>query len=383
MVLPARPPTHPVSKTLPKADRLLVIRLGALGDVVRTVPAVSALRSLYPGAHLSWLVEPGAAGAVDAAGVVDETVIFPRGELVEALQVADGLSVFRQTRAFMRVLRRRRFDVVLDFHGILKTGLMSWLSGAPIRYGYTRGVAKEGAWLFANRRVGLREPRVSRFERNAALVAALAPEVDVPDRVLLEATPVARARLSARLRVTRRETARGFVLLHPGASRGAAYKRYPAPAWAEVARRLSAAGCEVWVASGAGSEERSLVDRIVRASGGAATPAPETRSFDDLLALLARTAVFASADTGPLHAASLSGVPVVQLSGPTDPVENAPWKGTPHRRVRVPLACSPCRRGCVEASCMKILPPDDVARAILELAEEATAERAHSEQGRS
>jgi len=358
--------------TPPKADRLLVIRLGALGDVVRTLPAVKLLRSLYPGAHLSWLVEPASAAVVDAARIVDETLIFPRADLMEALRAGDGLSLLQQSGSFFRRLRRRRFEIVLDFHGIAKSGLFAYASGAPIRYGYARGVAREFAELFVNHRVQLPDPCVSRYARNAALVEALAPAVSLAPGMRLAATPLAAARLTARLRVSGRQHVEGFVLIHPGTSRGARHKRYEASAWARVAQRLGERGIDVWIGSGVGRDERILVDRILRDSGGAARPAPETRSIDDLLALLARASVFASGDTGPLHLASMVGVPVVQLLGPTDPTQNAPGPDSPSRRVHAPLLCSPCRRGCAEAACMKVLSPEAVVEAILDLRSSAT-----------
>lgn len=362
MAQPLRPP-FPIARP-PQADRVLVIRLGALGDVVRTLPAVSGLRALYPGAHLCWLVEPGAAGVVAASGLVDESLVFPRSDLMESLRAGDGLSLARQLQGFLQTLRARRFDLVLDFHGILKTGLLARLSGAPIRVGYARGVAREGAFLFVNRRVRLRDPRVSRFERNAALVRRLSPEASIPETLVLSPSPLAQARLAARLRVSGREQNEGFVLIHPGSSRGAVHKRYPFEAWSETTRRLSSEGLEVWLVAGANRNERSLVERIVRSSGGAAQPAPETRSFDDLLALIARASVFVSGDTGPLHAASMVGVPVVQLLGPTDPVQNQPWPGSPHRRLSIPLPCSPCRHGCADPACMRVWTPARVCAAI-------------------
>jgi heptosyltransferase-1 len=348
-----------------RPDRILIIRLGALGDVVRTLPAAAALRSLYPGAHLTWLVESRASGVVESADLVDEAMVFPRRELVDAIQSADWLSVARRSISFVRRLRDRRFDLVLDFHGLFKTGFLSRLSGAPLRYGYGRGVAREFSYLFANRHVDLESVEMSRYDRNAAMVEALAPGASLPDRPFLQPSTLATARLSARLRVSGRETAGAFVLIHPGSSPNARYKRYAPAAWAEVARRLAGHGVEVWLAAGSGREERRLVTEILADAEGAILPAPETRSFDDLLALLVRASVFVSSDSGPLHAASLAGVPVVQLLGPTDPVQNEPWRGSPSGRVHVALPCSPCRRGCEEAACMRAIPPKLVVEEIL------------------
>ncbi len=349
------------------AERILVIRLGALGDVIRTLPAVKALRSRYPGAHLTWLVEPSAAGVVERAEFVDEAMIFPREDLVEFLKAADGLSLVRRLGQFVRRLRARRFDLVLDFHGILKSGLLARISGAPIRFGYGRRGAREFSELFANRNVDLPNSRVSRYERNAALVKALIPDVEISRGPFLAPSTLAEARLTARLRISHREREVGFVLIHPGSSPRASHKRYAPVAWAEVARRLSREGVSVWIAAGGGRRDRSAVDEILRLGEGAIVAAPETREFDDLLALLARASVFVSCDSGPLHAASLSGVPVVQLLGPTDPIQNEPWRYSPSRRAHIPLPCSPCRRGCVDPACMRVIAPASVVEKIMRL----------------
>ncbi len=363
----AAPVAHDVSARPPAADRILIVRLGALGDVVRTLPSVAALRGLYPGAHLTWLVEPAAAGVVDAAGIVDETLIFPRRELSVFLRAADGLSFARMLIGVVRRLRERRFDLALDFHGILKSGILTRLSGAPLRYGFGRAASREFAHLFVNRRVELLASRVSRYDRNAALVRALARHASLPQAPFLEPSPLAVARLAARISHLDLATTERFVLIHPSSSPRARYKRYAPSAWGEVARRLSKEGFSVWIARGPGRHEKALVDEVLRASGGTAVQAPETRSFDDLLALMARASVFVSCDSGPLHVASLVGVPVVQLLGPTDPIHNESWRHSPSRRVHFPLPCSPCRSGCAEATCMRAIPPALVVAQIRDL----------------
>ena len=83
--------------------------------------------------------------------------------------------------------------------------------------------------------------------------------------------------------------------------------------------------------------------------------------------MFAASRLFIGSDSGPLHVASLVGTPVVQLLGPTDPVENAPWGETPSRQVRVPVPCSPCRSGCAAVTCMRSIRPDAVLAAAREL----------------
>ena len=348
-----------------------MIRLGALGDVVRTLPAVTALRALYPGSHLTWLVEPAAAAVVQASGCVDETLVFPRGELVESARQGEVLSFARAARGFLRRLRARRFGLVLDFHGIAKSGLLARLTGAPIRLGHGHGIAREASFLFSNHHAALPRAHVSRFESNAALVRALSLALPVPSGPLLSASNDARARLDARLREVGREQAAGFVLIHPGSSAKARHKRYAPAAWSTVANRLLESGLEVWLVAGHAEAERALIAEIRSGCDPRVVLAPPTEAVDDLLALMARAGVFAAGDSGPLHVASLAGLPVVQLLGPTDPVHNEPAAASQWRRVHVPLPCSPCRRGCADASCMRAIAPERVVLAVRDLAQRA------------
>jgi ADP-heptose:LPS heptosyltransferase len=105
----------------------------------------------------------------------------------------------------------------------------------------------------------------------------------------------------------------------------------------------------------------------VAAADGAARRAPATASLADLAALFTCARLYVGSDTGPMHIASLVGTPVVQLLGPTHPVENRPWEETPSRTVRVPVACSPCRRGCSAATCMQVIGAELVVAAAREL----------------
>jgi ADP-heptose:LPS heptosyltransferase len=159
-----------------------------------------------------------------------------------------------------------------------------------------------------------------------------------------------------------------FALIHPGTSPKTGYKRWEPERFAAVARRLAAdAQVPSLVAFGPVPGEREAARAVVAAANGAAALAPATASLGELLALLARAAVFVGCDSGPMHLASLAGTPVVGLFGPTDPIENAPFPGVPHRAVRVDVGCNPCREGCPARTCMARLEPDPVADAALAL----------------
>jgi ADP-heptose:LPS heptosyltransferase len=339
-----------------------VIRLGAVGDVVRTLPSVSSLRAAYPGSTIAWLVEPASASAVEGQPWVDEVILFPRGMLQQSLARWRLLRAARIARRFLGDLRRRRFDLVLDFHSILKSGVLARLSGAPTRASYARPFAREGAFLFATARARMEPTKISRFERNEGLVRFLGLHADSDQRPLrLEPEILERA-------------AKGLgpgpapVAIHPGTSDATPHKRYTVAGYAAVARALAdGEGMTSVVSCGPARDDRAFAAAIVEASGGAARIAPETPTLADLAALFSRSRLYIGGDTGPMHVASLVGTPVVQILGPTDPVENAPFPGSPSRTVRVQIHCNPCRRGCAAVTCMRVIPPEMVIDAAREL----------------
>lgn len=345
-----------------------MIRLGAVGDVVRTLPAAASLRSAYPGSHLAWLVEPPAASVLECQAWIDEVLVFPREALTASLRRLDAVASWREAWGFAAALRRRRFDLVLDFHSILRSGLLSRLSGARRRVAYARPFGRELAYLFANHRARLAPARVSRFERNAGLLRYLGLD-PTPGVVPLRPDAVARARMRAQL-----PPGPPPVVIHPGSSDATPYKRYGVEGYASVARSLAKEdGIASIVSCGPARDDREYATAVVEVSRGAARLAPPTPSLADLAALFAGCRLYIGGDTGPIHVASLVGTPVVQILGPTDPVENAPWPDTPSRSVRVPLACSPCRRGCGPATCMRAIPPRLVLEAVRGLLAEGGA----------
>jgi len=323
--------------------------------VVRLLPAAREVRRAWPRARLAWLVEPPSADLLRAQEFLDEVLVFPRPQLARQLRRLDLRGLVAELGCWLRELRGRRFDLVLDFHGILKSGLLARATGAPLRVGYAPPFGREGSWLFATRRLHVEPAHLSRFERNEGLLLGLGLAPAPPAAPALRVPPDALERVRAAL-----GPLPPFALLHPGTSPGTPHKRYPAAGLGSVARLLAREpGLASLVSYGPG--ERPLAEAVVAASGGTARLAPATAGLCELAALCALARLYVGPDTGPMHIASLVGTPVVQLLGPTDPVENRPWPATPTRTVRGPVGCSPCRRGCAAALCMRVIAPADVA----------------------
>jgi ADP-heptose:LPS heptosyltransferase len=352
---------NPGSEPWRDARRILVIRLGALGDVVRTRFAFAGLRARFPEARIDWLVEdgasPGLAGIVGLDGVIE----VPRRSTA-------GLAPWHRLTTMRGVavqLRERDYDLSVDFHSILKSALMAREARIPVRVGYSAPFAREGASRLMTHHTRPAGDHVSRFERNAALVRLLGG--DTPSRP----PPL---ELPADADEGLEELPAEFAVIHPGTSPGTEYKRWETERHAEVARSLyRELGLPTLVTWGPVQGELEAAERVVAGAGPEALLAPRTKSVAAVLALLRRARIFIGSDSGPIHLASLVDLPLVVLFGPTDPVENAPFGGVSSRVIREDVGCNPCREGCPARTCMTALAPDRVVAAVRELLAGPTA----------
>ena len=302
---------------------MLFIRLGAIGDVVRTLPALRLVRHRHPEAWIAWAVEGRALPIVQGHPDLDDVVPIDREAIAGDLSQPDTFFAGLVRAGKLRnELRRRRFTISLDFQGTFKSGLVAFAAGAPVRAGFERRAVKEGNHFFNNRYCSLPDRPVHRVERNLRLLEALGIAPEPPEGPVL--LPIGEAdREAAAGAISECGAAdRPFVFVYPGSSRLQAYKRYPANRFGAVIHRLQEAGATVLVALGPG--ERDIEPELRASCGGALRVLPEL----PLLAMaevIRRSALYLGNDTGPMHMAWLQGVPVVALFGPTDPALNAPW----------------------------------------------------------
>jgi len=297
---------------------ILVLRFGAVGDVVRTLPAVRLLRRTWPEAKIVWAVEPGPGSLLRGCPDIDDFVVLPRREISRSLSHFNPRGLVLAGR-FVRELRARRPDLALDFQSSFKSGSAMYLSGAAERWGFRRRDAREGAHWFANHRFALPAASRHRVERAVALARAAGAE-DGPREADLGLTREEREKGLAV--VERLAGARAAVALAPFSSARQSWKRFPKERWADVAAGLAAAGHAVLIIGGPGeeSEARRLCERA--GAGVAFTGALPLRG---LAAALAACDLFVGGDTGPMHIAWAVGLPVVAVYGPTDPSLNAPY----------------------------------------------------------
>lgn len=325
------------------AERIAIVKLGAIGDVVNSLPFVNRLRSGYPSARLTWIIGPAAHALVAGHAAVDEFLVF------DARRRADW-------PAFVRTLRAREFELAIDLQRILKSGLVVRASGAPLRLGFDRARCKEASWLFTNRRIPANARPGVTVEQYLEFADYLAcPPEDPEWRLPFE--PVAAPAAGERR-----------IVVNVGASKPA--NRWPVEKWARLCERLvTELGASVHLSGGA-------VDRADTRAVAANARAPLADRAGELslkqtAGLIRSAALFIGGDTGPLHIAAAVGTPCVALFGAADPARTGPF-GPAHAVVRHAVPCSPCRRRTCNVAghpCMRELDVELVfarARAALE-----------------
>jgi len=335
--------------------RLLVVRLGAMGDILHALPAMTALRQAHPAWVIDWVVEPAwmpllTAGNGKLAEAVSAAQPIVDGVYLASAKAWGQAPLSRKTayeiRSLREALKDGYYDVVLDFQGAVRSAALCWLAGARRRIGESRPREWAARWLFTER-VATSGKHV--IEQDVELAEAVAGDALQPVQPWLPVSPDAEAWCDALLA----GAGNGPVaLLNPGAGWGA--KRWPVERYATIASTLATRNFRVLVNAGPGEEK--LAEEIHEQSSEAA--APVQCSLAQLIALTRRMALVIGGDTGPLHLACALNRPVVGIYGPTDPARNGPY-GTRFKVLRSPLSLRDhARREAPEAGLLTISPQE-------------------------
>jgi heptosyltransferase I len=307
--------------------RILVVRLGAMGDIVHALPAVASLKHGFPGWQVTWVVEPRWAPLLEGNPFVDRVVRLDRG-------TGAGLA-----RAW-RELRAERFDFAVDFQGLIKSVLVACAARTERIYGFDRSVAREPlAAMFYSDRVPARA--VHRVDRNLELAAAAGAPI------ALHAFPLPRGRAEGDL------PAGDFVLASPLS--GWRSKQWPLDCYARLARRLRLEAGVPLVVNGPPSERETLA--------GVAGAMLHLSSIEGLIDATRRAAAVVGVDSGPLHLAAALARPGAAIFGPTDPAQTGPYGGT-FTVLRSPDAVTSYKRGGEIDPSMRAITPDAVFDAL-------------------
>ena len=350
---------------------ILLVRLRLIGDVVFTTPVIRALKRQYPEARITYLVEPVAAPVVEANPHLHDVMVVPRSR---------GWPRIRDDWRIAQQLRARRYDLAIDLHGGPRSGWFTWMSRAPVRVGYD---VPGRAWMYTH---VVHRPRTLRGGHSVAnqweLLGALDPVFQASpdpsrDRVEMTPAPAAREAVAARLRRLGVPDDARVIVLHVSA--GNPFRRWPETAFSALAGGLIAGGDDRWVLLTGGPSDHDAAARVLAATRAAAGDRAnrivdaEGLTLSELRALMDRAALFVGGDSGPLHMAATSDVPVVGLYGPTLKERSAPWRPPSLTTISIDaggLACRPCDQRICEPGDFRCLSGIEAAR-VLDGAERA------------
>jgi heptosyltransferase-1 len=313
--------------------------------VLHALPTLEALREAYPTAHITWLVEAAYAPLLSGHPALDAVWIAPRLRPAEFFSGSNPAAL----RRLLRQLRAQPFDLVVDVQGLLKSALWVALAQSPRKVGYGR--TRELSYLPLTERVQPFDPEAHAVRRYLNLAHYLGATPATPRfRLGLDAAADIAALIPA-------GTGAPLVVLHPGARW--ASKLWPPASWARLAEWFHAQGFQIAVTGS--PADRELAAGLTAQCRASLINLAGRTSLAQLAAILRKTRLAVTTDTGVMHLAAALGTPVTALFGPTAPWRTGPF-GNRHQVVRLNLPCSPCfKRHCPAPRCLTDLTPEMVA----------------------
>ena len=310
--------------------RILLIKPSSPGDIIHALPVLHGLRKRYPSAHLAWLVATPFAELIETDPALDEVILFDRkrfGFLGRSFRIT------WEFIRFLRDLRARRFDLVIDLQGLFRSGFLARASGAKTRIGFA--AAREMAWLFYTDKIEEGDPDAHAADKNYA-VASMLGFADVSMDFTIHLTDGDRKMASELLKSS--GMGESFAALVPGTRWET--KRWAAERFGELARAIKDQHQLPSVLIG-GSGDIPEAEQAVAASAGAAKNLCGKTTLRQAAAIIERAAIVVTADSTPMHLAAVMNRPLVALFGPTNPARTGPY-GRTKSVLRLQLDCSPC-----------------------------------------
>ncbi len=322
---------------------ILIVKLSAIGDVIHTLPALNALRAWYPNAHITWLVETAAADLVLGHRVLDRVIVSHRKRWLRELKGPSRKQAFSEMRCFWKDLRDTRYDMIIDFQGLLKSALPVWLARGKRKIGFDKGMQhQEYSYLFYNERITPVDMEVHALTRGLMLLNAIG--VETPSVVYdIPVSANDRQTVKALLEESGINGSRSLVTVNPVALWDT--KLWLNERFSLLADRL-ASECGVDLVFTGGPGDRETIGEIRGRMKQASADFSGRTTLTQLAALYQKADLLVTTDTGPMHLAAAVDTPVVAIFGSTAPWRTGPF-GEGHTVVRTTPPCSPCfKRQC-------------------------------------
>ncbi len=305
-----------IRNRLKSIERILLVRLSAMGDCIAAVPVFHALRKRFPNAHIAWAIQDHFAPLIRTLPGLDEIVIFPRGRLRE-------LSSWRRKAGVVyelsRHLRIRRFDLTVDVQSNTKSAAIAWLTRAPLRIGHGTGEAKELSRWLNNDCIPHLPEHTHIVQRNLHLLSPFGIPIQEPN-FHLPPDPAASRIITQWLESESIERKR-YVLAIPFTSHPK--KDWPVENFVTLAKRLTEQGRSIVFLPP--PKRREECERIVKDCVSEKAVLGPSTDLLQMVEMIRSAALVAGGDTGPAQIAGALGIPNVTLFGPTSSERLRPW----------------------------------------------------------
>jgi lipopolysaccharide heptosyltransferase I len=329
--------------------RLLIVKLGSIGDILHTLPALAAIRKAMPDAEISWVVERRAAEILRDNPILDRLIEVDTKALRRGLVSGETLRAPRQQ---LRQLRASAFELAIDFQGLLKSASIARLSGARRVFGFSAKYLREPASrVLLSKSIPISK-NLHVIRKNLALAGG-ALGISVPDSADDMEFPIAtNAAHQAEALSAKLLTDGSFAILNPGGG-------WPTKLWST--ERFGRLADELWSHHGLhslvtyGPGEARLAETVLQSSRSGKAHAVSL-SLKGFYELAKRAQIYVGGDTGPTHLAIAAGTPIVGLFGPTEWWRNGSLRAADICVERVEIDCrTDChRRACSKWICMDI-----------------------------
>ena len=328
---------------------ILIVKLSAIGDVIHTLPALNAVRNYYPNANITWLVEEDAAPLIQGHEALDRVIVSKRKRWLKSLRSLSFLNTVQEVCGFIKVLRDTRYDMILDFQALLKSGILIAFARGRRKIGFGKGLEHmEHSYIFLNERIPAVDMEIHALSRGMMLIDG----VGIPTNEVEYKLPVSdhdRKKIYELMKQHGINGAKSLIAINPVAKWET--KLWPNKKLAELADMLIDQQDMEIVFTG-GVKDYSIIQTITSSMKGRAINFAGKTTLRELAALYEKAALVISTDTGPMHLAAAVGTPVVALFGPTASWRTGPY-GTGHQVITAELECSPCfKRRCETTDCM-------------------------------
>jgi lipopolysaccharide heptosyltransferase II len=333
---------------------ILIVKLSAIGDVIHTLPSLTALRQLYPEAHITWVVEEAAADLVKNHPYLDEVLISRRKNWSKDFQGGQFRRPLKEISSFIKTLRQRDYDLVIDFHGLFKSSIIVFFSRGKRKLGYNS--LQELSGLFLNEKIpeDMNKHAVERYLdfprylgakiNSAQFILPLSKEAETRAQILLDKYNLENKK---------------FIAINP-----IAY--WETKLWSneKIAHLADLINNKLQMKVVFTGSEKEPIEKITSLMTTESLNLGGTTTLLDLASLYKKARMVITTDSGPMHLAAAVETPVIALFGPTDPARTGPY-GTGHTIIRAELSCSPCfSKKCSTKKCMEDISPQQVFAAV-------------------